>query len=167
MGWNAFILIGNRRGDSIQMKKLIRIIELACTLVLLLSVFAGVVFAQKSIDEGSSNNGYAPTYIGTARITADINLYSSGYAICSSSVSLYTGYDANLTMRLQRKTSYGSWITVTSWSGSGSGSSGVSLSKIYSSLSSGTTYRVYSVAYVYQNGSYIEAVSVASQESTY
>ncbi|MBE3086295.1 MAG: hypothetical protein IMZ64_08780 [Bacteroidetes bacterium] len=79
----------------------------------------------------------------------------------------YPGYNADLIMYLQRKGANGYWTTIESWSGSGSGISGVSLFESYSGLTKGTTYRVYAVANVYQNGAYVEQVTVSSQESTY
>lgn len=149
------------------MKKSLRVFEIVFILAILLIVSTGGAFAFEIIDDGEVTNQYTPLYIGTSRITASLSMTAHGTANCYSSVVLYSGYDANLTMYLQRKTSYGSWITVTSWSGSGSGASGVTLSKTYNNLITGTTYRVYAVAYVYQNGNYIERVSVSSQELTY
>jgi hypothetical protein len=64
-------------------------------------------------------------------------------------------------MYLQRKSS-GSWINVTSWSGSTSSLNKVSLAESYANLITGTTYRVHAVGRVYQNGIFVEQVSATS-----
>lgn len=149
------------------MRKSIKVFIISIVLLSIANPIAKSAFASDQIDFGIHNGTITPNYVGTIRITAGLSISAGGRASCSSSVSLYPGYNADLTMYLQRKGSNGYWTTMESWSGSGSGISGVSLFESYSGLTKGTTYRVYSVAYVYQNGSFIEAVSVASQERTY
>lgn len=149
------------------MKKYFKLIIIT---IILLSVFNPVAksaFANDHIEKRNHNGTITPYYIGTIRITASLSISAGGLASCTSSVSLYPGYYADLTMYLQRKGSNGYWTTIESWSGSGSGISGVSLFESYSGLTKGTTYRVYAVADVYQNGAYVEQVTVSSQESTY
>ncbi|MGB4596204.1 MAG: hypothetical protein WBI14_09920 [Anaerolineaceae bacterium] len=138
--------------------------------LILLSVFNPVAKSASATDQtifGIHNATITPNYVGTIRITAGLSISAGGLASCSATVSLYSGYVANLTMYLQRKGSNGYWTTIESWSGNGSGISGVSLFESYSGLAKGTTYRVYAVAYVYQNGNYIEQVTISSQERTY
>jgi len=107
---------------------------------------------------------YTPQYTGTRWIQASLDLPSS-IAFCGSTLEVYPGYTGYLTMYLQRKSS-GSWINVTSWSGSTSSLNKVSLAESYANLITGTTYRVQAVGRVYQNGIFVEQVSATSPERT-
>jgi hypothetical protein len=138
--------------------------------IILLSVFNPVAksaFANDQTIFGIHNATITPNYVGTIMITTGLSISAGELVSCTSTLSLYPGHYADLTMYLQRKGSNGYWTTVESWSGNGSGISGVSLFESCSGLTKGTTYRVYSVADVYQNGSYVERVSIASQENTH
>ncbi len=106
----------------------------------------------------------APQYTGTRSIQASLNIFG-GTAYCGSTLEVYPGYTGYLTMYLQRKSS-GSWINVTSWSGSTASLIAVSLAESYSNLISGTTYRVQAIGRVYQNGTFVEEVSATSPERT-
>jgi len=108
-----------------------------------------------------------PFYTGTISISASLSISTSGKASCYSSIYLYSGYTANLTMHLQRKATNGTWITIESWYGSGSGITGVVLTESYWGLSAGNTYRVFASANVYKNSALIESVSVSSTERAY
>ena len=147
------------------MKRIAKFLVATILLSVLLTSFTGVGYANRAADGEYPFGHNIPLYIGTSQILASLNIIS-GSAYCGSTLEVYSGYDGNLTMYLQRKSSNGYWITVTSWSGSTSGSNGVSLSKLYSNLISGATYRVHAVGQIYRNGNYIEQVSVTSPERT-
>jgi|GEM_PF-2569899 len=107
---------------------------------------------------------YTPQYTGTRWIQASLDLPSS-IAFCGSTLEVYPGFSGYLTMYLQSNSS-GSWINVTSWSGSTSSLNKVSLAESYANLITGTTYRVQAVGRVYQNGIFVEQVSATSPERT-
>ena len=105
-----------------------------------------------------------PQYTGTRYIQASLSIFG-GTAYCGSTLEVFPGYKGYLTMYLQKKSS-GSWSNVTSWSGSTSNLLGISLNEIYSNLTLGTTYRVHAIGMIYQNGVFVETVSVTSPERT-
>ncbi len=105
-----------------------------------------------------------PQYTGTRYIQASLSIFG-GTASCGSTLEVFPGYKGYLTMYLQKKSS-GSWSNVTSWSGSTSNLLGISLNEIYSNLTLGTTYRVHAIGMIYQNGVFVETVSVTSPERT-
>lgn len=135
-------------------------------IILVLSPYRGVGLAQNfnhEIDPPARNN---PSYIGTIGVRASLYI-SEGTATCSSIIEVHSGYEANLTMYLQRKNANGTWTSLVSWSGTTSGSGSVDLSELYGNLLSGYSYRVYAVGYVYCNGNYVERVSAYSQIRNY
>jgi len=131
-----------------------------------------VIFASASVvgqveaaeNDSSAFGQNSPQYTGTRYIQASLNIFG-GTAYCGSTLEVYPGYTGYLTMYLQRKSS-GSWINVTSWSGSTSSLNKVSLAESYANLITGTTYRVHAVGRVYQNGIFVEQVSATSPERT-
>jgi hypothetical protein len=126
---------------------------------------ASVVGRVEAAENDPSTFGQnSPQYTGTRLIQASLNIFG-GTAYCGSTLEVYPGYTGYLTMYLQRKSS-GSWINVTSWSGSTASLIAVSLAESYSNLISGTTYRVQAIGRVYQNGTFVEEVSATSPERT-
>ena len=62
-----------------------------------------------------------------------------------------------------KKYSNGAWTTITTWSGTGKGVSGVSLSKNKSGLVKGYSYKVTVTAKVYQGDTLLETASKDSK----
>ncbi|MBE5779413.1 MAG: hypothetical protein E7331_08815 [Clostridiales bacterium] len=83
-----------------------------CLCMLLLSAVTLSVYAEGA--------GITPRYSFTAAIKASLNL-SGGTAYCSGSVTPSGGYNSSITVTLYRQEN-GSWVYVTSWYGSASGS---------------------------------------------
>lgn len=113
----------------------------------------------------------APTGYAEARYTristfvADLTISSSGLASCYSNVKSSVSTDKiELTMNLQQY-SGGAWKTIKSWDTSGTGT--VSLSKTWY-VSSGYSYRVQAIAYVYDSsGTLQESPTAYSSTVTY
>lgn len=92
-------------------------------------------------------------YIGTSVITATLTISDSGKASCGSSVSVYDGYTADVTMELIQV----GGSTVKKWSDSGSYT--VKLDKVWY-VSSGYYYYVHVSADIYDSdGNYVENVT--------
>ena len=145
------------------MKQFTKVTLSILVLAYLLSVLPSNGFANLSAEIEKQSAGITPLYIGTYQIRASLKIMG-GIAYCGSSLEVYSGYQGYLTMYLQRKSSNGSWINVKSWSGSASESTRVTLSEAYTNLVVGTTYRVHAVGNEYQDGSFVERVSVTSPE---
>lgn len=100
---------------------------------------------------------YGVMYTGLNSITSGLNI-TSGTATCAGIAKATSGYSIQMTMTLQ-KSSGGSWSSVTSWSGSGQGTTGISLSKTKTGLSSGYSYKVNVVAKVYSGSTLVETAT--------
>ncbi len=140
------------------------ILLLFISAVFIVSTFLIAGEAEASVEYQPLLEQYFPRYTGTRLIQASLDLPGS-IAYCGSTLEVYPGFSGYLTMYLQRKSS-GSWINVTSWSGSTSSLNKVSLAESYANLITGTTYRVQAVGRVYQNGIFVEQVSATSPERT-
>lgn len=132
----------------------------AKTVKRILCIVLTVAFLTSGVSAFAGDVG--PRYKGTATISADLSISSTGKASCAGVVVLYSGYTATLTMKLQQYNgSY--WTTIKSWSTSDS----KSLSKSYY-VSSGYSYRVVTSAKVYNSaGTYVETPSVTSVTKSY
>lgn len=106
-----------------------------------------------------------PRYEQITNINAKLTISAFGKAICSGKVQLRDGYNVKMTTTLKKKESSG-WITVKSWSDTGSGHTGVNKDYTYS-VSKGTYY-VQLTAYVTNSaGKYIETQYDNSVKVTY
>lgn len=106
-----------------------------------------------------------PRYVNIALINASINVNSSGKASCYSFVeTANTSYKISLTLGLQRYEN-GYWTTIKTWSGSGTGE--VTMDKSWY-VTPGYYYRTAASATVRTSGgSYVEGVTIYSQNDYY
>ena len=103
-------------------------------------------------------------YQGIRYITSDISISGSS-ATCYGVVDGRSSYSYNMTVYLQ-KLSGSNWNSIASWSATGSGNLGVSLTKTKSGLTSGT-YRCKVYVSVYDsNGQFVESATVCSRSSS-
>ncbi len=101
-------------------------------------------------------------YVGLEDITADLDISSNGYADCSGSADVRSGYNVTVVMELQQKN--GTWKPIKTWSKSGGY---VSLNESYR-VSSKYYYRVAVTAKVYNSsGSLVESKTSYSGEVYY
>ncbi len=142
------------------MKKII--IILAVFMVLLLPVTA---FAEDT-NNFETGNVITPMFKYIWSLSASLDINKWGKAECVGSVDASSDkYTAELTVSLQQYTG-SSWKSIKSWSGSGSGQSGVIVGGYYY-VGSGT-YRVCSTAKIYNSsGDLLENESYCSAEKTY
>lgn len=140
-----------------------RIVRHICLLMTLTALVGTAPALAASLPQTAENS---IQYIGTISTQAGL-YFGNGTAGCQSSMVLVNGYDANLTMFLQQKTSSGQWRMINAWRASGSGITGVSCSGSQANLTAGASYRVYCSAYVYRNGVYVEHITWYSAEQTY
>lgn len=137
--------------------------------ILLLSfllVFSSVSFsdAEESQHE-SSGTLIEERFIGLSRASASLNISSNTAKCKATAYANSSEYYLYVTLSLQKKNG-NTWNTIASWNGSGSGITGVVLSKTKSGLVSGT-YRCKAYVRVYDsNGSYVESTTVYSQSIT-
>lgn len=129
-------------------------------LLVLLLVFSALVPFQSTAMEHSVQS------LGVKSNIATIQQAGSGYLNCFSEVEVWPGYRANLEMKLQKKTSSGTWLDVTIWQNNGSTNQIVQLNNNFQVSSSGV-YRVYCIAFVYEGGSYVERKTFSSSELSY
>lgn len=104
-------------------------------------------------------------YQGIRYITSDISISGSS-ATCYGVVDGRSSYSYSMTVYLQ-KLSGSNWNSIASWSATGSGNLGVSLTKTKNGLTSGT-YRCKVYVSVYDsNGQFVESATVCSRSSSY
>ncbi len=140
------------------MKKLVSILF---SVVLIFSVIAPA-YAEDL--ETPVEDPIIEEYQGIRYITADISISVSS-ATCYGVVDGRSSYSYSMTVYLQ-KLSGSNWNSITSWSASGSGNLGVSLTKTKNGLTSGT-YRCKVYVSVYDsNGQFIESATVCSRSSS-
>ena len=149
------------------MKKILRV-ALVLLLAVLFTVPVGAVDQAETNQPALAPDGVMrPMFIAIAVLSAGLTINSWGQATCSGSVSpnnnTYTSY---LTVSLQRSNGDGTWSQVTSWSGSGVGLAGVTLTNYYY-VGSGT-YRVCSAAFIYNSqGVYLDSALCFSSTVIY
>ncbi len=103
-------------------------------------------------------------YQGIRQITSDISISGSS-ATCHGVVVGKSSYSYSMTVYLQ-KLNGSTWSNIISWSATGSGNLGVSLTKTKSSLASGT-YRCKVCVSVYDsNNEFVESATVCSRSSS-
>lgn len=132
--------------------------------VLLLSCATIPAYAVNTLE--SATGIVSSRFVGITFLNANLSIDAQGCTTSSGFVrpssSSYTSY---LTVSLQKNTSSG-WITIKSWSGSGTGLSGVNLSGSYY-VGSGT-YRSCATASVYNSsGSLVDNETAYSSVKNY
>lgn len=101
-------------------------------------------------------------YIGLEDVTANLNISGNGYAECSGSAEVRSGYSVTVVMELQQKN--GAWIPIETWSKSGRY---VSMNESYR-VANKYNYRVVVTAKVYNSsGSLVESKPSYSGEVYY
>lgn len=132
--------------------------------VLLLAVLTPSTLAVHA--ETSIQGVVSPLFMNIAFLGPGLSIDSSGKASCLGVASLYDeSQTVQLTVSLQ-KLSGTSWSTVQSWTGSGSGLSGVEIARDYYVVHG--TYRVCNTARVYSAaGTLLETASAYSSVVTY
>jgi hypothetical protein len=141
------------------MKKLVSIVF---SVILIFSVIAPA-YAEDL--ETPVEDPIIEEYQGIRYITADISISGSS-ATCYGVVDGRSSYSYSMTVYLQ-KLSGSNWNSIASWSATGSGNLGVSLTKAKNGLTSGT-YRCKVYVSVYDsNGQFVESATVCSRSSSY
>lgn len=107
----------------------------------------------------------AERFIGLSRASASMSISNNTAKCKATAYANSSEYYLYVALSLQKK-SGNTWSTIANWNGSGSGITGVILSKTKSGLVSGT-YRCKAYVRVYDsNGSYVESTTVYSQSIT-
>ena len=141
--------------------------KLICFCLSLLMVFAMAVPASAADTNSlTSNSLISPNFTNIWSISAGLGISSTGKAHYSGSVDASSNsYTAELTVSIQKSTTSG-WTTIKSWSGSGSGQSGLIVEGYY--YVDHGTYRVCSTAKIYSSaGALLETASFYSADQTY
>lgn len=134
--------------------------------ILLLSfmfIFSSVSFsvAEESQRE-ISGNLIEERFIGLSRASTSLNISTNTAKCKATAYASSSEYYLYVTLSLQKKNG-NTWNTIASWNGSGSGITGVILSKTKSGLVSGT-YRCKAYVRVYDSDSaFIESTIIYSQ----
>lgn len=107
-----------------------------------------------------------PMYDNADRVSASINISSTGCATCAGTIVLHGGVKANVTLTLQKsKNGTTGWGDVKSWTDSGSYS--LSINEDYYVMS-GYYYRVKLVAKIYDsNNKLLETIQESSPNRYY
>jgi len=114
--------------------------------------------------EERSSNPVSVMWTHTDFISAGLTIGKLGYATCSASLEITNSTDTGtLYMKLQRY-SNGTWNDVYTWNTSGSNR--LVLGENYY-VTSGYTYRVHAIGYVYTGGTLMETTTQDSQQVYY
>lgn len=132
-------------------KKILSIVLVICILSTGLGAFAAT---------NQTMQPYSVMYTHIDALGAGLSMGALGYATCISSLEITNSTDTGtLYMFLQRYVS-GSWTNITSWSVSGT----PNLNQTgHYYVTSGYSYRVHAIAYIYTNGTLVET---ATQDSS-
>ena len=107
-----------------------------------------------------------PRYDLTDTVAAGLSISSSGVATCKGRIApTYDDCTSSVTVRLQRK-SGNSWVTVKTWTGSGTGTHGSTAGGTYTLTTHGT-YRVYVSGTVVASDGTREPVSKSTPNKYY
>ena len=136
-----------------------------CGVVLLVMVFL-LLWASTLVGLTEASSEIQPRYDLTDTVTATLSISSSGVANCKGRVApTYDDCTSSVTVRLQRK-SGSSWITLRTWTDSGTGTHGSSAGGTYTLTTHGT-YRVYVGGTVVASDGPRETVSKSTPEKIY
>ena len=128
-----------------------RSIRTAAALLLLLGTLTATLTAAQAVE---------PRFTGISMLTSTLNISTTGKASCSGTVTLKSGYTADLTVELQKDGS-----TIKTWTDSGSGI--LSAGGDYY-VPTGHDYVVVTTATVYDKNSVeVESPSATSPEKSY
>lgn len=106
-----------------------------------------------------------PLYDNADRVSASINISSTGCATCAGTIVLHGGVKADVTLTLQKSTNGTSWSSVKPWTTSGSYS--LSINEDYYVMS-GYYYRTKLVAKIYDsNNNLLETIQENSPSRYY
>ena len=132
------------------------------SLVLILS---SVLVLPAGAAAGEAPTAVTPRYVNIMAFAASIDINSSGKATCYSFVETANkSYTISLTLGLQRYKD-GYWTTIKTWSGSGTGELSMDKSRY---VTRGYYYRTAVSATVRTSGgSYVEGVTIYSQNYYY
>lgn len=123
--------------------------------VLALALFLGVMVATLAIA-----HAVEPRYTGISKLSTNLSISSSGAATCKGTVTVYSGYTADVKVELKQDGS-----TIKTWTDSGSGT--IRISEIHY-VESGHKYIVKTSATVYDsNGKVVENPYKNSIEMSY
>lgn len=137
-----------------------RIIILVLSTVLIFTSIS--ITAADEINSTTKETIMDNRFIGLYRATSSIGITNNTANCKATAFAKTTDYSLYVILSLQKK-SGANWNNIISWSDTGSGLTGVVLSKTKSSLSSGT-YRCKVYVRVYNsNGTFIESTTVYSQ----
>ena len=131
--------------------------RILCLVLTTLCIFSSLtIFAYA--DEASRDEPLR--YTGIASIGAGLTINSAGKADCTGTTIIYSGYSANLTMKLQQD-----GTTIKTWTASDT--SAITLSKSYYVMS-GHNYQVVTSVDVYNSkGAYVATYSCSSNVKSY
>jgi len=128
---------------------------LVMCLVLMLSI----------VSVAHAEEGIMPCYSYTSSIAASLSI-SGGVAKAAGKITPEDSRHTSITVRLQRESSSGTWVTISTWTGSNAG--GKSEAGGTKSLTSGYDYRVYVTGKVYNSaGTVIETIDKYSATKSY
>lgn len=129
--------------------------SLVMCLVLILSI----------VSVAHAEDGIMPCYSYTSSIAASLSI-SDGVAKAAGKITPEDSRRTTITVRLQRESSSGTWVTISTWTGSNA--SGKSEAGGTKSLTAGYNYRVYVTGKVYNSsGTVLETVNKYSTTKAY
>lgn len=134
------------------------------TITVILSMFILFSFLTVATADSpySSESVTSYRYIGLYNASTNLSITGNTARCNGSAFAKSPNYSLKVTLSLQ-KSMNGSWSTIVSWKGTGTGYVGVVLSETSSGLSSGT-YRCKMYVRVYDsNGIFVESSTVFSQ----
>lgn len=132
--------------------------KVACIVLVLMLISVPLSYAY-------ANNSVMPCYTYIDMIQAGLSI-NSGTAKASGSVFPAGNLKTSITVRLQRESSDGTWITISTWIGSNN--NGASEAGGTKELKTGYNYRVYVVGKVYNsNGVAVETIKKYSAIKSY
>lgn len=137
-----------------------------CLVVILVMLFSVPAHAADIKSITANDAVVSPQFTAILSMSAGLSISSSGKATCSGSVTPASNtYKADMTVSLQKYKNNG-WVTIKSWSDSGTGYAGVAIEAHYY-VTSGK-YRVCTSVSIYNSsGKLLESESFCSEERTY
>ena len=136
-----------------------------CGAILLGMVFL-LLWSSALAGFAEASSGIQPRYDLTDTVTAGLSISSSGVATCKGRIApTYDDCTSSVTVRLQRK-SGNSWVTLRTWTASGTGTHGSSAGGTYTLTTHGT-YRVYVSGTVVASDGTREPVSKSTPNKYY
>lgn len=136
-----------------------------CGAILLGMVFL-LLWGSALAEFAEAGSEIQPRYDLTDTVAAGLSISSSGVATCKGRIApTYDDCTSSVTVRLQRK-SGNSWVTLRTWTASGTGTHGSSAGGTYTLTTHGT-YRVYVSGTVVASDGTREPVSKSTPNKYY